>query len=347
MSAAIPGREAPETPANRRARGAICRKCEIVSINHTRFSKTAMKTTTRITLCLALILVLSAWSAGQEKATSTITVLVPVPEGRQEETKLSIGSALQSFGGAKEKEKTGDEYFKEFKGDLYWKKFDGEGEKRVVKLSLEKGKEYKLRVQALAQPNNYEAITRYKEITIKGGEDAKVDLSKKLPTDRTTARWVPTPEDIVDQMAAMAKVTKDDVIYDLGCGDAVMLIRPMQKIGAKRGVGIDINPKMVKIAKDKVKEAKLQDKIEIREGDILDVKDMSEATVVLLYIGDVLGERLSPVLKKTMKPGARIVSHRFSLGDWKADKMVTVKGQDGAEYDLLLWTVPERKIEKK
>ena len=304
-----------------------------------------MKTTFRIALCLALFLSFSAWNLAQEKATSTITIVVP--ERGQEETKVSIGSALQAFGGAKEKEKTGDEYFKEFKGDLYWKKFDGEGEKRVVKLSLEKGKEYKFRVQALAQPNNYEAITRYKEITIKGGEDANVDLSKKLPTDRTTARWVPTPDDVVDQMAAMAKVTKDDVIYDLGCGDAVMLIRPMQKIGAKRGVGIEINPKMVKIAKDKVKEAKLEDKIEIRQGDILDVKDMSEATVVLLYIGDVLGERLGPVLKKTMKPGARIVSHRFGLGDWKADKMTTVKGQDGGEYDLLLWIVPERKVETK
>jgi SAM-dependent methyltransferase len=300
-----------------------------------------MKTSIRIALFLALFLGFSAWNVAQEKATSTITIIVP--ERGQEETKVSIGSALQSFGGAKEKEKTDDAYFKEFKGDLYWKKFEGEGEKRVVKLSLEKGKEYKLRVQALAQPNNYEAITRYKEITIKGGEDAKVDLSTKLPTDRTTARWVATPDDIVDRMAAMAKVTKADVIYDLGCGDAVMLIRPIQKIGAKRGVGIDINPKMVKIAKDKVKEAKLEDKIEIREGDILDVKDMSDATVVLLYIGDELGARLSPVLKNTLKPGARIVSHRFLLGDWRPTRTETVTGADGYEYTLHVWVVGEAK----
>ena len=303
-----------------------------------------MKTCIRIALCLALFLGFSAWNVAQEKATSTITIIVT--ERGQQETKVSIGSALQSFGGAKEKEKTGDEYFKEFKGDLYWKKFDGEGEKRVVKLSLEKGKEYKLRVQALAQPNNYEAITRYKEITIKGGEDANVDLSKKLSTDRTTARWVATPDDIVDQMAAMAKVTKADVIYDLGCGDAVMLIRPIQKFGAKRGVGIDINPKMVKIAKDKVKEANLEDKIEIRQGDILDVKDMSEATVVLIYIGDVLGERLSPVLKKTLKPGARIVSHRFLLGDWTPTRTENVTGADGDPYQLHLWVVGEEKKKK-
>jgi tRNA A58 N-methylase Trm61 len=308
------------------------------------FHRIAMKTTIRIAVCLLLLAGFTTWNAAQEKVESKLTIIVP--EKGHAETKVSIGSALQSFGGAKEKEKTGDEYFREFKGDLYWKKFDGEGEKREIKLSLEKGKEYKLRVQALAQPNNYEAITRYKEITIKGGEDAKVDLSKKLPTDRTTARWVATPDDIVDQMAAMAKVSKEDVIYDLGCGDAVMLIRPIQKIGAKRGVGIDINPKMVKIAKDKVKEAKLENKIEIREGDILDVKDMSEATVVLLYIGDVLGQRLSPVLQKTLKPGSRIVSHRFGLGDWEPTKKTMVKGADGDEYELLLWVVPEKKGDK-
>jgi SAM-dependent methyltransferase len=174
------------------------------------------------------------------------------------------------------------------------------------------------------------------------GED-KTDSQKRKPD----VVFIPTPQVVVDRMLEAAKVTKDDVVYDLGCGDAVMLIRPFQKFGVKKGVGIDIDPKMVKIAKEKVKEAKLEDKIEIRQGDILNVKDMADATLVLLYIGDDLGELVSPVLKKTMKPGARIVSHRFSLGDWKADKMVSVKGQDGGEYDLLLWIVPERKIEKK
>ena len=74
---------------------------------------------------------------------------------------------------------------------------------------------------------------------------------------------------------------------------------------------------------------------------------MADATLVLLYIGDDLGERLSPVLQKTMKPGARIVSHRFTLGDWKPTTTITVKGQDGGEYELHLWIVPEKKLEKK
>jgi SAM-dependent methyltransferase len=181
-----------------------------------------------------------------------------------------------------------------------------------------------------------------------GGDNVKVDLTVKNPkTDKIVVRWVPTPDDIVDEMCKMAKVTKNDTVYDLGCGDAVMLIRPIQKFNAKKGVGIDIDPKMIEKAKDNVKKAKLDKKIDLRVGDILNVKDMADADVVLLYIGDDRGERLSPVLQKTCKAGARIVSHRFSLGEWEPTKKVTVKGDDGGEYELLLWVVPEKKAEKK
>ncbi len=75
-------------------------------------------------------------------------------------------------------------------------------------------------------------------------------------------------------------------------------------------------------------------------------KDVAEATVVLLYIGDDLGKRVGPSLKNLLKPGSRIVSHRFSLGDWEPTKKLTVKGEDGGEYELLLWIVPDRKLEK-
>src|SRR5438552_3014573 len=82
-------------------------------------------------------------------------------------------------------------------------------------------------------------------------------------------RWVPTPDDIVDKMAELAKIGKDDIIFDPGCGDAVMLIRPVKKLGAKKGIGIDIDPKMVKIAQDKAKAEGVAEKIVIKEGDIL------------------------------------------------------------------------------
>lgn len=277
-----------------------------------------MKTASRVMICLVLLVSFSAWNVAQEKAVSTLTITVP--ERGQEETVLKINGKV----------------------------VDGDGGTRTYKANVEKGKDVKFKIEALIEPNNYTKITRTKEITIKGGDNAKVDMTiKNKLTDKIVVRWVPTPDDIVDEMCKLGKITKEDVIYDLGCGDAVMLIRPFQKFSAKRGVGIDIDPKMVAIAKKKVKEAKLSEKIDIRQGDILNVKDMAEATLVLLYIGDDLGERVGPVLQKTMKPGARIVSHRFILGDWTPTKSVTVKGEDGGEYELHLWIVGEKKKTEK
>lgn len=212
---------------------------------------------------------------------------------------------------------------------------------------LEAGKEYKFKVEALIEPNNYTKITRPREVTLKAGEELKLDLTvedKKL--DKIVVRWVPTPNDIVDKMAELAKVTKDDVIFDPGCGDAIMLIRPVKKLGAKKGIGIDIDPKMVKIAQEKAKEEGVADKIVIKEGDILNETDMAicaEASVVLIYIGDDLGARMAPVLQKLLKPGTRVISHRFKLGDWAPDKTLTVKGEDGDDYTLHIWTVKEKK----
>jgi SAM-dependent methyltransferase len=209
--------------------------------------------------------------------------------------------------------------------------------------SLEPGKTYEYKVQALIQPNNYTKITRVRKIEFKAGEEVTVDMTVvNDKTDKIVVRWVPTPDDIVDKMCEMAKVGKDDVIYDPGCGDAVMLIRPIKKLGAKKGVGIDIDPKMVAMAKEKAKEEGVEKKVEIRLGDILDakaMKDVADSTVVLLYIGDDLGRRISPVLKNNLKPGTRIVSHRFVLGDWTPDKTIKVKGADGDDYVLHLWTV--------
>ena len=212
---------------------------------------------------------------------------------------------------------------------------------------LEAGKIYVYKIEAVIEPNNYTKIIRPREVTFKAGETVEVDLRvKDDKLDKIVVRWVPTPDDIVDKMAEMAKIGKDDVVYDPGCGDAVMLIRPVKKLLAKKGIGIDIDPKMVKIAQEKAKEAGVADKIVIRQGDILNEKDMadlSEATVLLIYIGEDLGARMSPLLQKILKPGTRIVSHRFGLGDWKPDKTETIKGEDGDEYTLHYWVVKEKK----
>jgi uncharacterized protein (TIGR03000 family) len=215
---------------------------------------------------------------------------------------------------------------------------------------LEAGKTYLYKIEALIEPNNYTKITRTREIEFKAGETVTVDMRMKDDkTDKIVVRWVPTPDDIVDKMAEMAKVGKDDIIYDPGCGDAVMLIRPIKKYGAKKGIGIDIDPVMIDKAKVKAKEEGVADKVVVRLGDILNEKDMDdvkEASVVLVYIGDDLGARMSPLLQKVLKPGTRIVSHRFSLGDWKPDKTETVKGADGDDYVLHYWVVKEKKADK-
>lgn len=266
---------------------------------------------------VALALVVGA-ACGQEKKAATITITAP--ESGYKDTIVKVDGT-------------------EVKG--------AKGTYTFTTPALEAGKEYKFKVEALIEPNNYTKITRPREVTVKAGDSVKVDLTtedKKL--DKIVVRWVPTPDDIVDEMAKMAKVTKDDIIFDPGCGDAVMLIRPVKLLGAKKGIGIDIDPKLVKVAQDKAKDAGVAEKIVIKEGDILNEKDMAicaEASVVLIYIGDDLGARMAPVLQKLLKPGTRVVSHRFKLGDWKPDRTVTVKGADGDEYVLHYWEVKAKK----
>jgi len=206
------------------------------------------------------------------------------------------------------------------------------------------GKLYEYDFSTTWRPNNYTVLTRTKKIEFKGGEDVTVDLTKadtKNP-DKAVIRWVPTPDDIVEEMLKLGKVGKDDVVYEPGPGDGRMLIAAVKK-GAKKGVGIEIDPKKAEEAKENVKKAKLDKEITIIEGDALKDRDYSEATVVLLYMGNEFNNLLRPILEKQLKPGSRIISHRFVMGDWAPDKTIKVTGQDGDEYTLHVWTVKEKK----
>ena len=114
--------------------------------------------------------------------------------------------------------------------------------------------------------------------------------------------------------------------------------------GARRGVGIDIDPERVTESRANVRNAGLENRIEIRLGDALDIKDLSSASVVFLYMGDHFNMLIRPLLWKALPVGARVVSHRFEMGDWKPDKTVRVPGIDGIGYELHLWTItPEVK----
>ena len=219
---------------------------------------------------------------------------------------------------------------------------DREGKVREFKSpAVEVGKEFTYTLRATIAPNNYTTIVRTRKVKVTGGGSYEVDMQKNDPKepDDITIRFVPTPPEIVEAMLKLAKVSKDDVVYDLGCGDGRMVIAAVAKGGAKRGVGIDIDPDRVKDSLENVKKANVGNKVEIREGDVLKVKDISDASVIMLYMGNELNEALRPILQKQLKPGSRIVSHRFVMGNWKPEKSETITGTDGSKYEIHLWVV--------
>jgi len=153
--------------------------------------------------------------------------------------------------------------------------------------------------------------------------------------------FVPTPEKVVDKMLEMAKVKDGDVVYDLGCGDGRIVITAVGKYKAAKGVGIDIDPDRIKDSRTAAAKANVNDKATFKEGDILKMteKDLSEATVVTLYLLPKVNEQLMPILKK-LKPGTRIVSHEFKIGDWKPDEEAEVSvATDGLDHSVYLWIV--------
>jgi SAM-dependent methyltransferase len=148
--------------------------------------------------------------------------------------------------------------------------------------------------------------------------------------------FVPTPNDVVDKMLELAKVTAKDVVYDLGCGDGRIVITAAQKFGA-RAVGIDIDPKRIAEANANAKAAKVTDKVKFIEADLFEA-DIGEATVVTLYLLTRLNEKLKPKLQKELKPGTRVVSHAFDMGDWAPEQKVHVSSST-----VYLWRIPARK----
>ncbi len=205
---------------------------------------------------------------------------------------------------------------------------------------LESGITFRYTFTATWQPNTYTTITRSKTVSFRAGERLAVDLTVDDPNDRARVRYVPTPSDVADEMIKLAGVSAADVVYEPGCGDARITIAAV-KGGAKRGVGIDIDPERVADSRASVKDAGLEETIEIRQGDALDIQDLSAATVVFLYMGDHFNMLIRPILWKELEVGARVVSHRFTMGDWLPDKTVSVSSLEGGEYELHLWTVTE------
>lgn len=147
--------------------------------------------------------------------------------------------------------------------------------------------------------------------------------------------YVPTRQNVVEAMLSLAKVKKGDVVYDLGCGDGRIVITAAKLYGTN-GVGVDIDPERIKEANENAKKENVANRVKFIEGDLFK-QDFSKATVVTLYLLPEVNKKLQPLLLKQLKPGTRIVSHAFGIGDWKPDQTIEV---DGAT--LHLWTVPKK-----
>jgi tRNA G37 N-methylase Trm5 len=152
--------------------------------------------------------------------------------------------------------------------------------------------------------------------------------------------FVPTPQEVVEKMLELADVKKDDVVYDLGCGDGRIVVTAAKKHGCK-AIGFDIDPQRIKDSNENVKKNGVEKLVEIKQEDIFKL-DLSKANVITLYLLPDLNVKLIPQLDK-MKPGSRIVSHSFDMRGVKPDKVVTVKTKDAGERTIYLWTTPLKK----
>ncbi len=151
--------------------------------------------------------------------------------------------------------------------------------------------------------------------------------------------YVPTPQKVVEKMLELAQVQKKDLLYDLGCGDGRIVVTAAKKYGCK-AVGFDIDPERIQEATENVKKNRMEELVEIKQKDIFEL-DLKEANVITLYLLETLNVKLIPQLNK-MKPGSRIVSHQFAMGDIKPDREITVHvgEEDDIGHKVYLWTTP-------
>ena len=158
---------------------------------------------------------------------------------------------------------------------------------------------------------------------------------KKAPTRGPDVIFVPTPQEVVEDMLRLANVRKGDVLYDLGSGDGRIAITAAKKYGIK-ATGIDIDPDRIREANENARKAGVSHLVEFRNEDLFQA-DFRDATVVTLYLLPDLNVKLRPKLWNELKPGTRIVSHQFDMGKWKPEKTLESDGRT-----IYFWTIPEK-----
>jgi SAM-dependent methyltransferase len=150
--------------------------------------------------------------------------------------------------------------------------------------------------------------------------------------------FLPSADDVVARMLAVAQVDSADLVYDLGCGDGRIVIAAAKDYGA-RGVCVEINPSLIAASQRNADTAGVRDRIEFRQADLWET-DLGAATVVALYLTPALNQRLRPKLFREVRPGARIVSHNFDMGDWRPDTVVRVEWPSGTSSSVYAWVLP-------
>jgi ribosomal protein L11 methylase PrmA len=172
-------------------------------------------------------------------------------------------------------------------------------------------------------------------VVVAGLAASPASAQTAAPTRRPDVIFVPTPEAVVEAMLQVANVTKSDVVYDLGCGDGRIPVTAAKKYGA-RGFCFDIDPQRISEAKENVAKNNVGNLVTVVHADLFET-DLSGASVVTLYLLPSLNVKLMPKLMKELKPGTRIVSHAFDMGDWKPEKELDVDGRK-----VYFWTIPKR-----
>lgn len=158
----------------------------------------------------------------------------------------------------------------------------------------------------------------------------------KKPSKQPDVIFVPTPQDVVEDMLRLANARKGDVLFDLGSGDGRIPITAAKKYGV-RGVGIDIDPERIREATDNARREGVSNLVQFRQEDLF-AADFSEATIVTLYLLPDLNVKLRPRLMEQLKPGTRILSHQFDMGTWKPEKKLESNGRV-----IYFWTIPKKK----
>lgn len=160
-------------------------------------------------------------------------------------------------------------------------------------------------------------------------------LAQEKKLRKPDVPFEPSSKEVVEQMLSLAKVHKGDVVYDLGCGDGRLVITAAKQFGA-RGVGIDIDPERIKESLANARKAGVMERVAFRNEDLFE-SDIKEATVVTLFLFESVNLKLRPKLWRELRPGTRVVSQSWDMGDWKPDKQLEV-----GDVPVYLWTIPDK-----